>query len=65
MLSARLDALTSADRPHGDVFAFIAAEQSIVRSGRALAIERWGLDADRIVVKGYWKRGEDTFHAPH
>lgn len=65
VLSARLDALTSADRPHGDVFAFIAAEQSIVRSGRALAIERWGLDADRIVVKGYWKRGEDTFHAPH
>jgi NADPH-dependent ferric siderophore reductase len=65
VLGQRLDGFTAADRPHGDVFAFIAAEQSVVRPGRALAIERWGLDADRIVVKGYWKRGEDQFHAPH
>jgi len=65
VLGQRLDGLTAADRPRGDVFAFIAAEQSIVRPGRALAIERWRLDADRIVVKGYWKRGEDQFHAPH
>ena len=64
-LAARLDELTAADRPDGDVFAFIAAEQSIVKPGRALAIERWGLDADRIVVKGYWKRGEVEYHAPH
>ena len=65
VLGERLDALKAADRPQGDVFAFIAAEQAIVRPGRALAIERWGLDADRMVVKGYWKRGEDKFHAPH
>jgi NADPH-dependent ferric siderophore reductase len=58
-LGERLDALGAADRPAGEVFAFIAAEQSIVRPGRALAIDRWGLDADRIVVKGYWKRGDD------
>jgi NADPH-dependent ferric siderophore reductase len=63
-LAARLDELTAVDRPHGDVFAFIAAEQSIMRPGRALAIDRWGLDTDRIVVKGYW-RGDTAFHAPH
>ena len=64
-LAARLDALTAEDRPRGDVFAFIAAEQSVVRTGRALAVERWGLDPERIVVKGYWKSGETEFHAPH
>lgn len=64
-LAARLDTLTAADRPDGDVFAFIASEQAIVKTGRALAIERWGLDADRIVAKGYWKRGDLEFHAPH
>lgn len=64
-LGERLDALGAEDRPAGDVFAFIAAEQGIVKHGRALAIDRWGLDADRIVVKGYWKRGDVEFHAPH
>ncbi len=65
MLGARLEGLGAADRPSGDVFAFIAAEQSIVRPGRELAIARWGLDPERIVVKGYWKRGDEEFHAPH
>lgn len=64
-LAARLDALGEGDRPAGDVFAFIATEQSIVKPGRALTIDRWGLDAERIVVKGYWKRGDVEFHAPH
>ena len=64
-LAARLEALGGGDRPEGDVFAFVAAEQAIVKSGRALLIERWGLDADRIVVKGYWKRNESEYHAPH
>lgn len=27
--------------------------------------ERWRLDAERVVVKGYWKRGESEYHAPH
>ena len=44
---------------------YVAAEQAIVKAGRALLIERWGLDADRIVVKGYWKRNESEHHAPH
>lgn len=66
-LAARLDALTAADRPDGDVFAFVAAEQGIVKPARALLCERWGLDSDRIVVKGYWKRDESgaTYHAAH
>jgi NADPH-dependent ferric siderophore reductase len=63
-LSARLDTIAPDERPAGDVFAFIAAEQAVVRPGRALAA-RWGLDLDRMVVKGYWKRGDAAFHAPH
>lgn len=64
-LAARLDELTAEDRPTGSVFGFIAAEQSIVKSGRALLLDRWGLASDQIVVKGYWKRGEAEYHAPH
>lgn len=64
-LAARLEALTVEDRPAGAVFGFVAAEQAIVKPGRALLLDRWGLDADRIVVKGYWKRGETEYHAPH
>lgn len=64
-LAARLAGLTAGDRPDGDVFGFIAAEQGIVRPGRELLLSRWGLDADRVVVKGYWKRGEAEYHAPH
>ena len=64
-LAARLDAFGADDRPHGDVFAFIAAEQSIVKPGRALLTDRWGLDAAKFVVKGYWRRGEAEYHAPH
>ena len=59
------DALDAQDRPDGSVFAFVAAEQSIVKPGRALLLDRWSLDADQIIVKGYWKRGETEYHAPH
>ncbi len=64
-LAGRLDAITAAERPGGDVFGFVAAEQAIVKPGRALLVDRWGLSPDRIVAKGYWKRGTDEFHAPH
>ncbi|MFC0197857.1 SIP domain-containing protein, partial [Microbacterium arthrosphaerae] len=64
-LAARLDRLGADDRPSGSVFGFVAAEQSIVKPGRALLLDRWGLDAAQIVVKGYWKRGETEYHAPH
>ena len=47
-----------------DPFCFIAAEQSVVKPGRAL-LARWGVSPERAVVKGYWKRGEAEYHAPH
>ncbi|WP_345751406.1 siderophore-interacting protein [Microbacterium rhizophilus] len=64
-LNLRLEAIAADERPAGDVFAFVAAEQAIVKTGRALLVERWALEPDRIVVKGYWKRGEAEYHAPH
>ncbi|ALX66369.1 siderophore-interacting protein [Microbacterium sp. XT11] len=47
-----------------DPFVFIAAEQSVVKPGRAL-LSHWGVDPAVAVVKGYWKRGEAEYHAPH
>ncbi|SDQ27040.1 siderophore-interacting protein [Microbacterium sp. cf332] len=64
-LAARLETLVAADRPAGAVFAFVAAEQSIVRPARRLLLDRWGLEPDQMTVKGYWKRGEPEYHAPH
>lgn len=63
-LIAFLEAMTAADSIGDDPFVFVAAEQSIVKPGRAL-LERWGIDPARAVVKGYWKRGEAEYHAPH
>ena len=63
-LIAFLEALTADDAVGVDPFVFIAAEQSIVKPGRAV-LERWGVDTANAVVKGYWKRGEAEYHAPH
>lgn len=63
-LIAFLDGLGSADAVGDDPFCFIAAEQSVVKPGRAL-LTRWGADPAQAVVKGYWKRGEAEYHAPH
>ncbi|MGL3151551.1 siderophore-interacting protein [Microbacterium sp. A82] len=52
------------DTPGDDPFVFIAAEQQIVKPGRAL-LGRWGVDPKQAVVKGYWKRDEPEYHAPH
>lgn len=41
----------------GEGFAFIAAEQAVVKPGRELLQSR-GVDLERAVVKGYWKRGD-------
>ncbi len=49
----------------GEGFAFVAAEQTIVRLAREVLLDRWGLDAERVVVKGYWKHGVVEYHAPH
>ena len=63
-LASFLDALTAGDAVGHDPFVFVAAEQSIVKPGRAL-LARWGVDSAGAVVKGYWKRGEAEYHAPH
>lgn len=63
-LIAFLEDLTTEDAVGSDPFVFIAAEQSIVKPGRAL-LERWGVDSANAVVKGYWKRDEAEYHAPH
>lgn len=59
-----LDGLRDMDAVGTDTLCFIAAEQSVVKPGRAL-LERWGIDPSQAVVKGYWKRGEAEYHAPH
>lgn len=64
LLVTFLDALDAADAVGEDPFCFIAAEQRIVKPGRAL-LQRWGVDVGKAVVKGYWKRGEAEYHAPH
>ncbi|WP_405373926.1 MULTISPECIES: siderophore-interacting protein [unclassified Microbacterium] len=64
-LAALLDALGVDERPEGELFGFVAAEQGIVKAGRSLLLERWGAASDQVVVKGYWKRGEAEYHAPH
>lgn len=63
-LIAFLDALGEADAVGTNPFCFIAAEQQIVKPGRAL-LARWGVDVSKAIVKGYWKRGEEEYHAPH
>ena len=63
--SALIAALDGLHDPVGeDPFVFIAAEQQIVKPGRAL-LERWGVPLEQAIVKGYWKRGEAEYHAPH
>jgi len=63
-LVAFLEGLSEADAVGEDPFCFIAAEQAIVKPGRAL-LERWGVDVSKAVVKGYWKRETTEYHAPH
>jgi len=64
-VAALAEALGRMPQPAGDGFAFLAAEQSIVKPARDVLVNRWGLSTDRIVVKGYWKTGEAEYHAPH
>ncbi|MDQ7992466.1 MAG: siderophore-interacting protein [Propionicimonas sp.] len=58
-----LEALAGLPRRDGDGFAFVAAEQTLVAPARELLAAR-GIDLQRAVVKGYWKRGEAEYHAP-
>lgn len=56
-LIAFLGSLDEMDAVGADPFVFIAAEQQIVKPGRAL-LARWGVDVSKAVVKGYWKCDE-------
>lgn len=55
-LANALAGLTGADRPGGNLLAFVAAESSMVPAARALLQERWGLSPESVIVKGYWRR---------
>ncbi len=63
-LDALVAALGELPRREGEGFAFIAAEQPVVRPAREYLQGR-GVELDRAVVKGYWKQGEAEYHAPH
>lgn len=58
---ALADALADVPERDGDGFAFIAAEQSIVKPGRGMLTAR-GHDLDRAIVKGYWKIDTPEHH---
>ncbi len=55
--AALVAALEALPAPHdaAERFVFACAEQSIVAPARAL-LGRWGIDVERAVVKGYWRR---------
>lgn len=53
-LAAALRALPAPSDPL-ERFVFACGEQSIVAPGRAL-LAQWGIDVERAVLKGYWKR---------
>lgn len=61
----RINQVSASERPEGDVFVFVAAERSVVKPGRALALDRWGIDPAKTIIKGYWAQGTDEYHAPH
>ncbi|MQA33030.1 siderophore-interacting protein [Modestobacter roseus] len=52
------DAVAALPRPEGDdVFAWVAAESSVVRAVRADLRTRWGLRRGQHHAIGYWRRG--------
>ena len=56
-LTATLAALGERDRPRGSVLGFVAAEAAVVPAARALLLDRWGLPAEAVIAKGYWRNG--------
>lgn len=59
-----VESLPAVPAREGEGFAFIAAEQSIVKSGREFLAAR-GHSLERAVVKGYWKRDGAEDHTAH
>lgn len=54
-LAEALTALGERDRPDGTVLGFVAAEAAVVPVARALLLDRWGLSAEAVIAKGYWR----------
>ena len=63
-LASALLTLDDEDKPGEDPFVFVAAESMIVKPARDLA-ERWNLDREKTIIKGYWKNGDTEYHAAH
>lgn len=63
-LASALLALDDDDKPGEDPFVFVAAESSIVKPARTVA-ERWNIDLEKAIIKGYWKAGDTEYHAAH
>lgn len=56
-LADALAALGERDRPRGSVLGFVAAEAEVLPPARALLLQRWGLPAEAVIAKGYWRHG--------
>ncbi len=55
-LASTLARLGERDRPEGSVLGFVAGEAAVVPAARALLLDRWGLPAEAVITKGYWRR---------
>ena len=55
-LPEALAGLSRTDRPLGSVLAFVAAESAVVPVARELLQQRWGIPAEAVIVKGYWRK---------
>jgi NADPH-dependent ferric siderophore reductase len=56
LLTETLAGLAAADRPAGNVLAFVAAESAVVPVARELLQNRWDIPSDAVIVKGYWRQ---------
>ncbi|HEY3337077.1 MAG TPA: siderophore-interacting protein [Propionicimonas sp.] len=56
LLTETLAGLAAADRPAGNVLAFVAAESAVVPVARGLLQNRWDIPSDAVIVKGYWRQ---------
>jgi len=64
--TALLDALTAADLPEGEYFAWGGGEASIMKGVRRHIVNERGANREYLGFSGHWKRGEGDFdhHTP-
>ncbi|HEY3407482.1 MAG TPA: siderophore-interacting protein [Propionicimonas sp.] len=56
LLTETLAGLAAADRPAGNILAFVAAESAVVPVARELLRTRWDIESEAVIVKGYWRQ---------